>query len=115
MDTSMTGSPWHYVLQFLSGALLTNGVPHFVWGLAGTPFQSPFAKPPGVGESSPRVNVWWGWANLVGGAVLFAKFGPSDYAGWGVFAAASLLMGTFCATHFGKVRAKPDVHSSIDG
>ena len=39
--------PWHYyLLEFLSGALLTNAVPHFVWGLAGTPFQSPFAKPP---------------------------------------------------------------------
>src|SRR5580700_10615934 len=100
--------PWHYyLLEFLSGALLTNAIPHFVWGLAGTPFQSPFAKPPGVGESSPLVNVWWGWANLVGGVLLYAKFGPADYLGWILFAAASLLMGTQLALHFGKVRAKP--------
>jgi len=97
--------PWHYyLLEFLSGALLTNGVPHFVFGLTGTPFQSPFAKPPGVGESSPRVNVWWGWGNLAGGFVLLAKFSPADTLGWILFAVGSLLMGTFCATHFGKVR-----------
>jgi hypothetical protein len=98
--------PWHhYLLEVLSGALLTNAIPHFVWGLAGTPFQSPFAKPPGVGESSPRVNFWWGWANLVAGLVLYAKFGPADALGWILFAAGSLLLGTFCATHFGKLRA----------
>ncbi len=98
--------PWYYyLLAFLSGAVITNAVPHFVLGIAGTPFQSPFAKPPGVGESSPRVNVWWGWANLVAGLVLYAKFGPADCLGWIVFAGASLLMSTMLATHFGKVRA----------
>ncbi len=33
----------------LSGALLANGVPHFVHGVSGAPFQSPFVKPPEVG------------------------------------------------------------------
>jgi hypothetical protein len=42
-----------YLLEFLSGALLASGVPHFVQGVSGAPFQSLFAKPPGVGESSP--------------------------------------------------------------
>ena len=34
--------PWYfYLLELLSGALLANGVPHFVQGISGAPFQSP--------------------------------------------------------------------------
>jgi hypothetical protein len=40
---------YHYVLEVVSGLLLANGVPHFVQGISGQPFQSPFASPPGVG------------------------------------------------------------------
>ncbi len=36
-----------YVSYFFGGAVLANAVPHFVSGLMGRPFQSPFAKPPG--------------------------------------------------------------------
>ncbi|HXU74630.1 MAG TPA: hypothetical protein VN947_35285 [Polyangia bacterium] len=98
--------PWyHYLLQFLSGVLLTNGIPHFVHGLSGAPFQSPFAKPPGVGESSALVNVYWGFANLVGGAVLLTRFAPVSRIGWLLVAVGVLLMGTGNATHFAKVRA----------
>ncbi len=53
--------PWYfYAIEFFSGFILTNGIPHFVQGLSGNPFQSPFAKPPGVGESSPLSNALWG-------------------------------------------------------
>ena len=32
---------WYcYLLEFLGGALLANGVPHFVQGISGAPFQS---------------------------------------------------------------------------
>jgi probable F420-dependent oxidoreductase len=42
--------PWYiYVLQFVSGLFLANGVPHFVQGICGHRFPSPFASPPGVG------------------------------------------------------------------
>ena len=59
---------WYcYLLDFLGGAFLANGVPHFVQGTSGNPFQSPFAKPPGVGESSPLSNVLWGFGNLLAG------------------------------------------------
>jgi hypothetical protein len=35
--------PWYfYVLEFVSGMLLTNGVRHFVQGVSGHRFQSPF-------------------------------------------------------------------------
>ena len=47
--------PWYdYLAHFFAGAFLANGVPHFVQGICGNKFQSPFASPPGVGESSGR-------------------------------------------------------------
>jgi hypothetical protein len=41
----------HCISYFFGGAFLTNAIPHFVSGLMGQPFQSPFAKPPGEGLS----------------------------------------------------------------
>jgi hypothetical protein len=68
---------WYfYLAQFVSGLLLANGVPHFVQGISGEKFQSPFASPPGVGESSPTVNVLWGLANLAIGFALLRAFEP---------------------------------------
>jgi len=102
---------WYgYLLLFASGLLLTNGIPHFMQGLSGAPFQSPFAKPPGVGESSPLVNVYWGFANLAGGAALVMRFTPQDYFGWAALSVGSLAMGTQLSLHFGKVRAKAALH-----
>ena len=57
---------WLYDLSYLfGGAFLANAVPHFVSGMMGRPFQSPFARPPGKGLSSSTVNVLWGFANFV--------------------------------------------------
>jgi hypothetical protein len=63
---------WYdYLAHFVAGAFLANGVPHFVQGICGNKFQTPFATPRGVGESSALVNVIWGWFNfIVGGALL---------------------------------------------
>jgi hypothetical protein len=98
--------PWYfYLLEFLGGAFLANGVPHFVQGISGNPFQSPFAKPPGVGESSPLSNVIWGFANLVAAALLLHFFWPGDEAGWCVVGAGALLLSVQASLHFGKVRA----------
>jgi hypothetical protein len=98
--------PWYfYLLEFLAGALLANGVPHFVQGVSGAPFQSPFSKPPGVGESSPTVNVIWGFANLVAGLLLLHFFLPMNLYGWVVLGGGALAMGMQLASHFGKVRA----------
>ena len=58
------------LLEFVSGLLLANGVPHFVQGVSGHRVQSPFATPRGVGESSPLTNAFWGFANLVAGFIL---------------------------------------------
>ena len=68
---------WHfYLAQLVSGLVLANGVPHFVRGISGERFQSPFASPRGVGESSPLVNVVWGFANLAVGFALLRAFAP---------------------------------------
>ncbi len=48
-----------------------NAVPHFVQGVSGNKFPTPFAKPPGRGLSSPTVNVVWALCNVVVGYLLF--------------------------------------------
>jgi hypothetical protein len=100
---------WYfYLLEFLGGAFLANGVPHFVQGISGAPFQSPFAKPPGVGESSPLSNVLWGFGNLLAGLLLLHFFWPREgaaLAGWIAFGAGALVMAIQLSVHFGKVRS----------
>ena len=53
---------------------LANVVPHFVHGISGDRFPTPFAHPPGKGLSSPTVNVVWALFNLAVGYILF-RFG----------------------------------------
>jgi hypothetical protein len=102
--------PWYaYLLQFLSGLLLANGAPHFLRGISGEPFQSPFATPPGVGESSAIVNVVWGFANIAVGFALLRGFQPEGadaFLGWLFVGAGVLVAGVFLARHFGAVRSK---------
>jgi len=100
---------WHvYLAHFVAGLFLANAVPHFVHGISGARFQSPFASPPGVGESSPLVNVLWGMTNFVVGYVLL--YGVGEFAG-GVSTDAlvvglgMLTAGIGLARHFGKVRS----------
>ncbi|HTL89014.1 MAG TPA: hypothetical protein VL134_06415 [Leptolyngbya sp.] len=75
-------------------------------GISGNYFQTPFASPPAVGESSPIVNVLWGMTNFVIGAFLVSagrfKFGvTSDTI---AFFAGALLIAIGLAWHFGRVR-----------
>ena len=104
----MTDLPWYvYLLQFVSGLLLANGVPHFVQGICGHWFQTPFARPPGVGESSPVVNVLWGFANLAIGFALVRAFFPKgaevDFE-WALVWLGVLVVAVLNARHFGAVR-----------
>jgi hypothetical protein len=72
---------WIVILaHFFGGMLLANGVPHFVNGISGRRFPSPFAAPPGRGDSRPVVNVLWGLANFVLGFLLLARVGPFNPA-----------------------------------
>ena len=62
---------YNYVACFFAGAFLANVVPHFVHGISGDRFPTPFAHPPGKGLSSATVNVAWTLFNLFFGYVLF--------------------------------------------
>jgi hypothetical protein len=61
----------NYIACFFAGAFFANVVPHFVHGISGDPFPTPFANPSGKGLSSPTVNVVWSLVNLVVGYLLF--------------------------------------------
>src|ERR1700744_1923546 len=61
----------NYIACFFAGALLANTVPHFIQGISGNRFPTPFAKPPGKGLSSPTINVAWALFNLLIGFILF--------------------------------------------
>lgn len=95
----------HDLVYFFGGAFLANAVPHFVSGMMGRPFQSPFAKPPGEGLSSSTVNVLWGFTNFVVAYVLIACVGNFNiHAGDNVVAMGLgvLLMGVMAARLFGR-------------
>jgi hypothetical protein len=62
---------YNYIACFFAGMFLANAVPHFVYGICGDRFPTPFAKPPGRGLSSPTVNVVWALLNMVAGYFLF--------------------------------------------
>ena len=63
-----------YIACFFAGMFLTNVVPHFVHGISGDRFPTPFAHPRGRGLSSPTVNIVWALFNLLVGYSLF-RFG----------------------------------------
>lgn len=102
----------HGLACFFGGAFLCNAIPHMVAGVMGEPFQTPFAKPSGVGLSSATVNVTWGFANLVIAYVLLAcvsEFslnagGDVIAAGLGIFAMALFAARTFGRLHGGDLK-----------
>jgi len=97
---------WLYDVSYLfGGAFLANAVPHFVSGMMGRPFQSPFAKPSGKGLSSSTVNVLWGFANFVIAYLLIARVGNFDLRATDNVIAAGvgvLFLGIISARLFGR-------------
>jgi hypothetical protein len=98
--------PWLPLLSyFFGGAFLANAVPHFVSGMMGRPFQSPFAKPSGEGLSSSTVNVLWGFFNIVIGYLLVCRVGDFGLRNTGdivALGAGAFLIALFSAQHFGR-------------
>jgi hypothetical protein len=98
--------PWYdYLAYFFAGAFLANAVPHFVSGVCGRPFPSPFAKPPGRGLSSPVVNVLWGSFNLALGYLLVSHVGEfhlRNFVDIAVSALGAFVMALILAQTFGK-------------
>lgn len=102
---------YHYIFVFLAGFCAVNCIPHLVAGISGEKFQSPFASPPGVGESSAVVNFLWGMANIgfcFGLLALAPGFEFSDCTHVGVFIAGVVLPGAGLAWYFARVRHPED-------
>ena len=96
----------HLVSYFFGGLFLANAVPHFVSGVMGKAFQTPFAKPPGKGLSSSTVNVLWGFVNFVLAYLLLLRVGHFDLrsiACIAPFAAGAVLISLQSARYFGKL------------
>jgi hypothetical protein len=95
----------HDLAYLFGGAFAANAVPHYVAGVMGRPFQSPFAKPPGQGLSSSTVNVLWGFLNLVVAYLLILRVGTFDARALDQIAALGagvLLMSLLSARAFGR-------------
>lgn len=90
------------VAAFFSGMFLANFVPHFVKGICGDKFPTPFAKPSGIGLSSALVNVVWGLVNLVAGFFLFrtGHVGSGPLSPVAIFFAGLALLSVLMAPHF---------------
>ena len=99
--------PWWFLVgYFFGGAFLANAVPHFVSGVCGRPFPTPFASPPGRGLSSPMLNVLWGTFNLLVGYLLICHVGDFHFRSIPYVLAAmagALCMALMLARAFGRL------------
>lgn len=96
----------NYIAMFFAGIFLCNSIPHLVCGLRGEAFPTPFAKPRGVGLSSPLLNFLWGCFNLVVGiSLLSSRPVVADfYSNFIALMLGALAIGTYLSLHFAKVR-----------
>jgi hypothetical protein len=100
---------WHsYLASFFAGMFLANAVPHYVYGVCGDPFPTPFSKPPGKGLSSPTVNILWALFNLVVGFFLFraGKIWCADYVTLILFFAGITAISIMCSANFASKHAQ---------
>jgi len=99
---------YHYIACFFAGMFLANIVPHFVHGISGDRFPTPFAHPPGKGLSSPTVNVLWALVNLVVGYILFraGKVSGGDESALVIFFAGIAAISTMLSVRFAKKQAR---------
>ena len=95
--------PWYnYIAGFFAGMFLANFVPHFVYGVCGDRFPTPFSKPPGKGLSSPAVNVLWALLNLVIGYILLrvGRVSPHSLPALVVFFSGVVVMSIMLSIGF---------------
>ena len=96
----------NYIACFFAGMFLGNVVPHFVHGISGNRFPTPFARPLGKGLSSPTVNVIWALANLIISYVLLriGKVSSGGNLALIVFFAGIVAISTWLSVLFSKLR-----------
>ncbi len=100
---------YRYVACFFAGMFLANVVPHFVHGISGDRFPTPFAHPSGKGLSSPTVNVVWALFNLSVGYILFrvGKVSSGDGSALAIVFAGIVVISTLLLSlRFAKKQAK---------
>ncbi len=100
---------WYdYAACFFAGTFLANAVPHFVHGISGDRFPTPFAHPHGKGLSSPTVNVVWALLNLLVGYMLLrvGKVSSGNNSALIVFFAGIVAISTVLSVRFAKKHAK---------
>lgn len=93
---------WSYIAAFFAGFFLANAVPHFVHGISGNRFPTPFASPPGKGLSSAPLNVVWALFNIVVGYVLFrvGKVADAEQSILVAFFAGIVVVSVMLSVHF---------------
>jgi len=85
-----------YVYSVLAGLIGANGVPHFIKGITGNKYPSPFGK-----SSTAVTNVIWGWLNFAVAGVLIYYAHPHVrhhlLRSFGLFALGALFTGVVLA------------------
>jgi hypothetical protein len=66
---------WFYLVAIPAAAFGVNGIPHYVHGIAGKQFPTPFSGGAGTLDSPVR-NVFWGGGNLIVGGLLLWLISP---------------------------------------
>ncbi len=97
----------HVPMYFFGGAFFANFIPHFVSGVLGRTFPTPFASPPFRGASSPRVNVLYGLSNLVASYALLSltsDFDPRSAIHAGVFGLGLAAMSLFITRSLARIQ-----------
>jgi hypothetical protein len=87
---------------------IVNAIPHFIHGVSGNKFPTPFAKPSGRGLSSPLVNVLWALLNLIIGYLLYWTGKISEGNVWAlvIFFIGFALMSIFSSKVFANKMTK---------
>jgi hypothetical protein len=99
---------FHFLAYFFAGAFSANFVPHFVSGVLGRTFPTPFASPPFRGPSSSRVNVLYGVCNLAVAYTLLLHVGdfePRSVLHAGTFGLGLAAMSLLIARSLARIQA----------
>jgi FtsH-binding integral membrane protein len=91
-----------YIACIFAGGFLVNAIPHFVHGVSGNRFPTPFSKPPGRGLSAPWINTIWGLVNFVIFYFLFqaGQIMKGDRLGFILFFVGASVIGLMLSLRF---------------
>ncbi|MCF3941336.1 MULTISPECIES: hypothetical protein [Gordonia] len=89
-----------------AGAFATNAIPHLAHAVTGKPFPTPFADPPGVGDSSPALNLVWASMNAAAatGLLYTGRARLSDPTFIGVAGTSAVISAVALRRYFAQAR-----------